>query len=299
EWDYYLISNQHYAVALTIGDNGFAGALSVSIIDFDKQYDITKTAMILFPLGKINLPGTTLKGDVKWTQGGSSYQFKNDGQTRHLTCTHANFKNGEPLMCDIVLSDFPKESMVIATPFDKNAHFYFNQKINCMRASGIVRFGKSEYVFKPDDSLATLDWGRGVWTYDNTWYWGSLQAVLDDGSLFGWNIGYGFGNTSAASENMLFYNGRSHKLEDIKFNIPTKDGKDDFMSPWTFTSSDKRFEMTFSPIIDRQAPLNVGFLCMLPHQVFGKFNGQAVLDDGTIIEVKNLVGFAEKVHNKW
>ncbi|MEG2454587.1 MAG: DUF2804 family protein, partial [Clostridia bacterium] len=36
EWDYYLISNQHYAVALTIGDNGFAGALSVSIIDFDK-----------------------------------------------------------------------------------------------------------------------------------------------------------------------------------------------------------------------------------------------------------------------
>ena len=38
---------------------------------------------------------------------------------------------------------------------------------------------------------------------------------------------------------------------------------------------------------------------MLPHQVFGRFNGTAVLDDGTVIEVKDMIGFAEKVHNKW
>ena len=88
--------------------------------------------------------------------------------------------------------------------------------------------------------------------------WGSLQGYLEDGSRFGWNIGYGFGNTSAASENMLFYNGKSHKLDEVTFNIPVKNGKDDYMSPWTFTSNDGRFEMNFTPILDRQAPLNVG-----------------------------------------
>ncbi|MBR4862787.1 MAG: DUF2804 family protein, partial [Firmicutes bacterium] len=34
-------------------------------------------------------------------------------------------------------------------------------------------------------------------------------------------------------------------------------------------------------------------------QVFGKFTGKAVLDDGAVLEVKDLLGFAEKVHNKW
>jgi hypothetical protein len=38
---------------------------------------------------------------------------------------------------------------------------------------------------------------------------------------------------------------------------------------------------------------------MLPHQVFGLFTGTLVLDDGTKIELKDSLGFAEKVHNKW
>ena len=35
------------------------------------------------------------------------------------------------------------------------------------------------------------------------------------------------------------------------------------------------------------------------NQVFGVFNGRAVLDDGTVLNVKDLPGFAEKVINKW
>ena len=60
--------------------------------------------------------------------------------------------------------------------------------------------------------FGTLDWGRGVWTHDNTWYWGSGNGYVN-GKPFGFNIGYGFGNTSAASENALFYDGKIHKLE--------------------------------------------------------------------------------------
>ncbi|MBR5739895.1 MAG: DUF2804 family protein, partial [Firmicutes bacterium] len=35
------------------------------------------------------------------------------------------------------------------------------------------------------------------------------------------------------------------------------------------------------------------------HQVFGKYTGSMVLDDGSVIEVKDFLGFAEKVFNKW
>ena len=143
-----------------------------------------------------------------------------------------------------------------------------------------------------------LDWGRGVWTYDNTWFWGSASG-LADGVPFGFNIGYGFGDTSAASENVLFYDGKIHKLDRVTFNIPEKDGKDDYMSPWTFTSSDGRFEMNFTPVMDRSAKIDLKLICSDQHQVFGRFSGTARLDDGRKIEIKNLMGFAEKVRNKW
>ena len=71
------------------------------------------------------------------------------------------------------------------------------------------------------------------------------------------------------------------------------------MSPWTFTSDDGRFEMDFEPIMDRASCTDFKVLVSDQHQLFGKFTGKAILDDGTVIEIKDFLGFAEKVHNKW
>ena len=60
-----------------------------------------------------------------------------------------------------------------------------------------------------------------------------------------------------------------------------------------------RVNLKFTPIYDRNTPLDLGLIAMLPHQVFGLFNGTLVLDDGKVIELKDALGFAEKVHNKW
>lgn len=188
--------------------------------------------------------------------------------------------------------------MVICTPFGKPGHFYFNQKINCMRADGVVTLGARRYDFRRGDSFGTLDWGRGVWTYRNTWYWSSASGLLE-GAPFGFNLGYGFGDTTAATENMLFYGGRAHKLDQVKFHIPAKGARYDFMAPWRFTSNDGRFEMDFRPVLDRASLTSVGLIKSDQHQVFGRFTGRAVLDDGTVLRVRDLMGFAERVVNRW
>ena len=73
----------------------------------------------------------------------------------------------------------PAESMVIATPFaEKETAFYYNQKINCMPATGKVEFDGKTFEFKEGESFGVLDWGRGVWTYKNTWYWGSASGPV-------------------------------------------------------------------------------------------------------------------------
>lgn len=298
QWDYYYVGNNHYGLCLTIDDNGYMGLDSVSFLDFDNRWEITKSPMQVMTLGKKNLPTTSERGDLR--SGSASYNitFRNDGNERRLEGFMNNFRGKETIIFEVRLTDIPEESMVIVTPFNKPGHYYYNQKINCMKASGKVTIGEQEYYFNEQDSFGTLDWGRGIWTYENTWYWSSLSTRVN-GIPFGFNLGYGFGDTSAASENMLFFDGKAHKLDQVTFHISQKDGKDDFMSPWTFTSNDYRVTLDFTPIIDRAACTNAGVILSDQHQVFGRFSGECVLDDGTIIQIEDAVGFAEKVHNKW
>ena len=98
---------------------------------------------------------------------------------------------------------------------------------------------------------------------------------------------------------MLFYNGRAHKLSQVAFEIPMKNGREDYLAPWRFTSDDGRFEMDFTPLLDRAACTDFKLLCSDQHQVFGHFTGTAILDDGSPVRVNRLLGFAEKVRNKW
>lgn len=299
EWDYYYVGNSQFGIALTIADNSYMGLDSISFLWFGEEpWQITKSPMSIFPMGKTGLPETSKSG-VTYNKGkGYKIKFEVKNGKRILKAHMDDFKDGKAIDVNVVLTNEPEESMVICTPFEKKAHFYYNQKINCMRAEGKVRIGEDVYTFEPDSAFGVLDWGRGVWTYHNTWYWGSASGLVD-GVDFGFNIGYGFGDTSAASENMLFYNGKAHKLSQVTFQIPEKDGKDDFMDPWKFTSDDGRFEMDFEPVLNRAACTDVKLIKSDQNQVFGRFTGTAVLDDGTEILVKDFMGFAEKVENKW
>ena len=98
---------------------------------------------------------------------------------------------------------------------------------------------------------------------------------------------------------VVIADGRLHKLDHVTFEIPMKDGKEDYLSPWRFTSSDGRFEMQFRPVLDRAACTDFKLLKSDQHQVFGTFTGTAVLDDGSALSVRDFFGFAEKVENKW
>ena len=298
EWDYYYVGNDNFGLALTVADNGYMSMDSISLLDFDRNEQHTYSRMNVFPRRR-GLPLTSERGDIRAQGKDYEISFLNDGKQRQLFGHMDNFGKGKTLLFDLTLTDCPRDSMVIATPFaGKPRAFYYNQKINCMRAEGKVLWDGREYLFSPATAFAVLDWGRGVWTYDNTWYWGSASGIAE-GRRFGFNIGYGFGDTSAASENMLFVDGVAHKLSRVTFNIPIKDGKEDYLSPWTFTSDDRRFEMDFSPMMDRSARIDLKLICSDQHQVFGRYTGKAVLDDGSVISVNSLTGFAEKVHNKW
>ena len=296
EWDHYLVMNGQFALALAISDNSYMGMDSVSLLDFWENTQVTKSPMRFLPMGNTGMPSSTREGDSASGGRGYSLLFRREEDRRLLYAHMEHFAGRDQLDADIELTGEPEESVVLCTPFDKPGHFCFHQKINCLRASGKVTLGEKEYVLDPSDTFAVLDWGRGVWTRRDTWYWASASGLVD-GVAFGFNLGYGFGDTSAATENMLFYGGKAHKLSKVRFRIPGRRRKRRYMEQWEFTSDDGRFEMRFDPIMDRCVHTGAGAIKSEQHQIFGKFTGLALLDDGTEVFVKDFLGFAEE--NKW
>lgn len=296
EWDYYCIATDRHALALTVADNGYLGFLGLSWMDLEAGTAVNHGAVRPFPFGRMALPGSADRGDIDQCHGKVKLAFRVEQGARLLSFDAPDFDKGAGLSGELRLDQPADDRMVIATPFAKAPRaFYYNQKINCMPASGEVLLGGQRIAFRPDSAFAVLDWGRGVWTYDNTWYWASASGLLGQ-RRFGFNLGYGFGDTSAASENMLFLDGRAHKLDRVTFHMPA--GRPD-SAPWQITSNDGRLEMRFDPIVDRHDKVDLGLFCTAQHQVFGRFSGRAIADDGEVLEFTGLTGFAEKVHNRW
>lgn len=299
EWDYYLIYNKKYAVGLTIGKSLNLILITISIIDLSKYKIINKSSIRILP-SKFQLPQDSRKGNIIYKDRFIRLSFMVEDNVRILLLKKYKCNKSSELDISLILYNEPKDSMVIATPFfNDKCKFYYNRKIIGFRASGYVRYQKENYGFSPLDSFAIHDWGRGVWPYKSTWYWSAAAGKIS-GKIFAFNLGYGFGDNSYATENMLFYNGKASKLENVTFHIPKKSKDEyDYLKPWTITSSNHRIEMIFIPIIDRTFRLPLLLISTNQHQVFGKFSGRAILDDGTVIYLKEFLGFAERVQNRW
>lgn len=306
EWDYYLVNDDEYALAFTIGDLGYMALVSASLMDFAKGTFITQSTFGVMPLGRMNMPSTSSFGVSSYADRNAAMTFQVADGLRRLIVSFPNFEGDNSLVAEIILDEEPRDSMVIATPWaeDKKA-FYYNQKIVGMRAIGSFALGTLYHTFDGTNSFGLLDWGRGVWTHDNTWFWGVAQGN-QNGRRFAMNLGYGFGDTTAASENMLFIDGVSHKLGRVDFGIPVRDeaaetvgDRYDLMAPWHVTDDEGRLDLTFTPDIDRCDYVDLKLVVSDQHQVFGLLNGFAILDDGSKFEIRNLRGSAEAVHNMY
>ena len=325
EWDYYLVNDDEYAVALTLSYMGYAGLVSVSLIDFAQAAYKTTSVITPFPFGRFHLPESSASGVSSFENSRVALSFEAADGQRRLRATFRRFDGDEDLTFEALLDEEPRDTMVIATPWaEDELAFYYNQKIVAMQVRGSFKKGTLVHGFRPENSFGLLDWGRGVWTRDNTWFWavgqgwqhgpvhkqGKAGARLSGASQaggrhrFGLNLGYGFGDTSAASENMAFVDGAAVKLGRVDFGIPQKrrDARKiadryELMQPWHMTDGEGRLDLMFTPAIDRIDYMDFKLIRSDQHQVFGTFDGTVVLDDGTRFPIEGLRGSAEVIHN--
>lgn len=300
EWDYYsvLSPSKDFGISFTASDLGYAGLFAICFLDFKRGTFKQIDTLSVLPLGKTGFPRVNSSGVVQFEDKKLRLRFEVINGKRILEFESKSFDapdGSKGIHGKIELTEPKMESMNIATSWKENRKaFYYNTKINCMPASGQVQVGNTMYQFDPKKDFGALDWGRGVWTYKNRWYWSSVSAWIG-GKPFGLNLGYGFTDRTPASENTILYDGKIHKLDEVKFIIDTEN----YMAPWKFTSNNNRLELDFTPIVDRKSYMNFLVIKTIQHQVFGKFNGTVVLDNGEKLKLENILGFAEDVLNHY
>ena len=301
EWDYFATycEEEKLWVCMTYSSLGYASLYALAVVDLERKKVVQQDAIKLLTLGFNKLPPTSLHDyDVSFSNSKLSIIYTKDGDRRTIRASAPKLKlpNGKVgIDADFaMIQNKTHESMNIQTTWTEDRScFYLNEKVNGLISRGTIKIGDETHNVM-NNSFTVLDWGRGVWTYQNTWYWSSATGMVDDHKV-GFNFGYGFSDRSVATENAIFYDNVIHKLDDVTFNLPKKG----FMDPWTITGSNGRVNLKFVPAVNRHSNINFILIKSVQNQVFGSFSGTLTLDDGTVINIENMQGFAEKVFNRW
>lgn len=292
-WDYYALFTPHRFYSATVADLGYAANVFVYALDFATN-ELHEEGKIVSS-GAVSLTRGPEAGLTHYHSKDLNIEFRTDAATRRLLVDWPAFNKGRGIRFDVYLHTPPGgESMNIVIPIKSN-RFYYNRKVNCLPAEGLVHYGEIRDELFPSQSFGSLDWGRGVWEYRSYWNWASASGCLPDGRTVGLNLGCGFGDTSKASENALILDHRIHKLDGVLFSYD----KHDYEKPWRFRDDGGRLDLTFTPFKHRIARSNLLVITSEVHQMFGRYSGTVEADDGEVIKIENLVGFAEEHHAKW
>lgn len=293
-WDYYALFTPGRFFSATVADLGYAANIFAYTVDFTSG-ELYEEGLVI-PLGRgVRLARNSPEGETAFDNGRVSLRFTAGPDERRVFVEWPGFHDGRGLRVEARLRVPPgHESMTIVIPIGQR-RFYYNTKINCLPAEGWVRYGDVVETLRPDSCLGALDWGRGVWEYRSFWNWASASGFLPDGRTVGLNLGQGFGDLSRATENAVIVDGRVHKLGAVRFDYRSGD----FMRPWHFSDDAGRLDLTFTPFKERTALTNLGLIVSEVHQLFGRYDGRATLDDGSSLAIRDLVGFAEEHHARW
>lgn len=299
EWDFYQLSNGKYMVQISFANISLGGYASAVIVDIKSGKKLAE-AMGLFLGGKdkyILPPKGDVPNYVNMNVGGAWFEVDTKADHRSI-----RFKKGD-VECFFNMDILPgHENITTVLPFKGFPDRYFmTTKQNSMPCEGTFKKGGTVYEFSKEDTFAVLDWGRVDTPYKLVWYWGNGSTYITDAEgkkhIFGFEITWGIGDESNATETCIFYDGKAHKIGAVDVEVFPKPDK--YMKPWHFISQDGRFDLTMTPFFDHHSDTNALVMRMHSHQVHGLWNGTAILDDGTVLEIKDMYAFCEYVENRW
>jgi len=295
ESDRYIVYNPTHMVIFEIRDDGYLGYMGVTVVSLKGKKRSTQIFQTLFPLGTYEMPSESISGAVHYRRKKALLDFvPMEGNARIIKVDIPKFGRSN-LRGELVLTEPPRaESLVCNLPWWANGNaFRYSRRSPVFMVEGVIQFGRTEIIFSGGNAWGILDWNRGIRPRLDISNWASACGS-HNGQRIGFSVGNGLIDSTTATENAFFVDGRLHKIDQVTFHISPA-----WLSSWRFTSNDNRLEMDFTPLQERIDRRQMLFFSMSRRQVCGNFTGKVVLDDGSTLDFKNITGFAERSRTRF
>lgn len=294
EWEHYTIMGPDFTLGVTIAQLGSMAFGSAEVIDYRKQSSKSSLFLDLRTKDTSIFPDHPY-GTTDFRKGDNFVRFTYEGDSRDIELSIAATAVSPAFSGKLTLQD-PKaqESIAIARPFAEAGHFFYENKICGMPATGSIQVGDESFELPVGNSFAIFDWGRGIWPRESSWFWGQAAGIVN-GKRIAINLGHGYGDDSKGTANALFIDGKLDKFRNIELKFDPNDRE----KPWTFTSDDGRLSLTFDPIYHQESKQNIGIAAAELHKIHGYFHGIITTERGERIVLEKLLGFAEHMSQRW
>jgi hypothetical protein len=294
EWEHYTVMSPQFTLGITLAQLGPLVLGSAELIDYREQTIATATFMSAGKKDKSIFPADPY-GTTRVERGKDFVSMEFEGDKRRIQCRFSKGPLSVPFEAELTLVDHRNgESVAIARPFEGEGQFFYENKIFGMPATGSATVNGQHYTLPAGDAWAIFDWGRGIWPAESKWFWGQAAGKVGERQV-AINLGWGYGDDSRGTCNAILVDGKLHKLDIVEATFDANDR----MQPWRFTSNDGRLTLDFQPIYNQHSKQDVGFAKAELYKIHGRYSGTLVLDDGTKLEVKDLLGFAEHMEQRW
>jgi hypothetical protein len=293
KWNYWCFTNQDMLFSITISNIDYLGMVFAYFLDLKTNEFIEQTVSTL--LGSGCDMNETVFGKLVFHNPKMNVEFDDDGKKISIHVSSPKF--GEESLDVQFQVERPEnhETLNVVIPWSED-RFQFTSKQTCLPAAGDMRIGKRDYKFNPTDSFACLDFGRGIWKYESKWNWASFAGKSGEHTI-GVNLGGQWTDGTGFTENGIIIDGQLIKIgSDMTFMYD----KQDYMKPWVLkTTNIPAVNLTFTPVYERVAKIDLAILKSEVHQMIGHFAGELVDETGKTFIVKNLVGWAEDHSARW
>lgn len=297
-WNYWAITTESHLFSATVSNVDYSGLVFVYVADFAKK--TVKEVTLITPFGRgCHLPDV-VDADVRFAQKGWRVDMLQTGAGVDLMVdidrqvNNADFE-GAPLSARFTITRPPDhDTLNVVIPWDERT-FQFTSKQNTLPAEGTVTIGRKTIHFRGKQSFACLDFGRGIWPRNSAWNWGGASG-RQDGHTIGLNLGGKWTDGTGMTENGICIDGHLTKIsEDLNWSYDSSD----FMRPWRIVAPSGQIDLAFTPLLERVAASDLWLVKSEVHQMFGHYEGEITTADGTAIQVRHLLGWAEDHVAKW
>ena len=291
KWNYWAVTSNDLLFSATIADVELLQLGGAYIFDRRTHRHVDKT--VVRPANTIVMP-EGITGDIVIEHPKMRVALTDAGSGTRIRVDAHDF-GGMRLEADILIErPVAHETLNVVIPWS-DVQFQFTSKQNTLPASGFVQLDDERLEFAAP-AFGCLDYGRGVWPEHTVWNWGAASGV-QSGRTVGLNLGGQWTDGTGMTENGICLDGRLTKIsEDLMFQYDRRAR----MKPWRVrTAANDRVDLLFEPEFERISESGNADRYMNVHQLFGRYSGRILPDDGESIELSDLFGWIEDQEARW